>query len=52
MGTNTQKNHKCQFGNVGVPGPELDDQFQDWNGAEMGSNIYTDEHKNIKGYKM
>ena len=31
---------RCQLGNVGVPVPELDDQFQNWNSAKMGSNIY------------
>jgi hypothetical protein len=33
---------------MGVPVPELDDQFQNWNGAEMGSNIYSSrQHKFI-----
>jgi hypothetical protein len=29
-----------QFGYLGVPFPELDDQCRNWNGAEMGSKIY------------
>jgi hypothetical protein len=37
----TQKNHDCRFKKVGVPVPELDNQCQNWNGAEMGSNIDT-----------
>ena len=40
----TQKNCECHFGKVGVPVPELDDQCQNWNSAEMGSNIYTKKH--------
>jgi hypothetical protein len=35
-----QKNCECQFGNVDIPVPELDDQCRNWIGAEMGSNIY------------
>ena len=31
---------RFQFGNVGIPVLELDDQFRNWNGAKMGSNIY------------
>jgi len=43
----TQKNRECGFGKVGVPVPELDDQFWNWNGAEMRSNIYMQQHHQI-----
>jgi hypothetical protein len=33
---------------VGVPVPELYNQFQNWNGAEMGSNIYMINYNMIK----
>ena len=41
-------NAQCQFGKVGVPVPELYNQFQNWNGAEMGSNIYMINYNMIK----
>jgi hypothetical protein len=36
-----QKKGQCRFGYVCVPVPELDIQCWNWNGTEMGSNIYT-----------